>query len=90
MIGKLPRKYILFGISAIRVRGGIAEVDSECRRQRLGLFGNALGCFRGPGSFAPTGLGVSEAPCPRAYALGYLLPSLREGYGDLSDRAIPP
>lgn len=30
-------------------------------------------------SFAPTGLEVLEAPCPRAYALGYFLPSLREG-----------
>jgi hypothetical protein len=29
MIGELARKYIFFGISAIRVSAGIAEVDNK-------------------------------------------------------------
>lgn len=29
MIGKLGKKYILFGISAMRASAGIAEVDNQ-------------------------------------------------------------
>jgi len=38
---------------------------------------------------AEAGWRCCAASDPRAYALGYLLPSLREGCSDLDDRAIP-
>jgi hypothetical protein len=79
MIGKLARKYIFFGISAIGVSAGIAEVDIGFPALTLSM---VFVCPCG----AET---VLEALCPRAHALSYSLPSLREGCGDPDVRAIP-
>jgi hypothetical protein len=90
MIGKLGEKYIVSGISAIRVSEGIAEVDNERGERRFGLFASCSAALSQAGFFRPYGAGSFCAPCPRAYALGYSLPSIREGCGDCDVRAIPP
>jgi len=51
MIGKPGRKHIFFGMSAIRVREGIAGVDNEREGRCFGLFG----CCSG--QLSPAGLG---------------------------------
>ena len=91
MIGKLAEKYIVCVINAIRASDGIAEVDNEKggaaapRTLRL-----VLGQLSRAGFFRPYGAGgFLKHRCPRAYALGYLLPSLREGFGGCGVRAIP-
>lgn len=90
MIGKLAQEYILFVISTIRDSYGAGMVDNEMGGSALDCLAVAHGELLAGRLLSPLwGWKVLEAPCPRAYALGYLLPSLREGCRDPNVHAVP-
>lgn len=53
MIGELGQKYILFGISAIGISSGVAEVDNYGGARRLGVFGCCSGAAFGGWVLSP-------------------------------------